>query len=80
MDDRFRLLTAPIRSANITGRILWQNVFFGLFLRRRGIRKMKTAENRGGRLDVSRYDRDRIAKEYLSCIREGFFGSGKAAL
>ncbi len=38
-DKRFELLEAPISSANITKRILWQNAFQNRFLRKNGLRK-----------------------------------------
>ena len=38
------------------------------------ILKMKTARNRGLNLDMARYDRDNIARKYLSCIKDTFFG------
>ncbi len=38
-DKRYNLLVAPIDSANIAKRILWQNMFQNRFLRRAGFRK-----------------------------------------
>lgn len=38
-DKRYSLLVAPIGSANIAKRILWQNMFQNRFLRRAGFRK-----------------------------------------
>ncbi len=38
-DPRFRLLKAPIASANISKRIIWQNLFQNRFLRKNDIRK-----------------------------------------
>ena len=38
-DKRFELLEAPIPSANIAKRILWQNVFQNRFLRKNGLTK-----------------------------------------
>lgn len=37
-DKRFEILTAPIASANILKRILWQNLHFNGFLRKNGLR------------------------------------------
>ena len=38
-DERFSLLTAPIDSAGISKRILWQNLFLAGFLKKNGLRK-----------------------------------------
>lgn len=37
-DERFELLTAPIASANISKRILWQNLHLNAFLKKNGLR------------------------------------------
>ena len=38
-DDRFSLLVAPVASAGISKRILWQNFFLAGFLKKHGLRK-----------------------------------------